>query len=161
VLQRSDDDGATWTDNLVLPVFARYWAGSRGPAGERLYLAGSRDPREGGSAAIGSVDGGAAWTQILAFEGGGANSDGPLVEFGGLAIDPANPSMIWLGLNRSAALAVPRTFEGEVLASGDGGLTWTSLSGSPLARINDLAIGIDGRFLFAATETGVYRLPLP
>ena len=160
VLQRSDDDGATWTDNLVLPVFARYWAGNRGPAGERLYLAGSREPREGGSAALVSLDGGASWVSIIAFEGGGLNLEGPLVEIGGLAFDPGDPTKIWLGLNRSAARASPRTFAGEVVVSGDGGMTWTPLSGGPLARLNDLVLGIDGRFLFAATESGVFRLPL-
>jgi hypothetical protein len=160
VLQRSDDDGASWTDNVVLPVFARYWAGSRGSAGEPLYLAGSREPREGGSAALLSLDSGASWVPILAFEGGGLNLDGPLVEMGGLALDPDDPTKIWIGLNRSAARASPRMFEGEVVLIGDGGGTWTSLSGDPLPRINDLVLGIDGRFLFAATETGVYRLPL-
>ena len=160
VLQRSDDDGATWTDNLVLPVFARYWAGNRGPAGERLYLAGSREPREGGSAALVSLDSGASWVPILAFEGGGLNLEGPLVEIGGLTFDPGDPTKIWLGLNRSAARASPRTFAGEVVVSGDGGMTWTPLSGGPLDRLNDIVLGIDGRFIFAATETGVYRLPL-
>jgi photosystem II stability/assembly factor-like uncharacterized protein len=161
VLQRSDDDGGTWTDNLVLPVFAQYFAGSRGAAGERLYLAGFREPREGGSAALVSLDGGVSWVPIIAFEGGGLNLEGPLVQIGGLAMDPVDPTSIWLGLNRSAVRASPRTFAGEVILSGDGGMTWAALSGGALARLNDLVLGIDGRYLFVATETGVYRRMLP
>jgi hypothetical protein len=44
------------------------------------------------------------------------------------------------------------------LASPDGGLTWLDLGGRDLGRIRNLALGIDGRYLYAATDHGLWRL---
>lgn len=47
-----------------------------------------------------------------------------------------------------------------VMASQDGGLSWSTLGQQPLPPIRDLVLGIDGLNLFAATRTGVMRMPL-
>jgi hypothetical protein len=42
-----------------------------------------------------------------------------------------------------------------------GGTSWQRLGGSDLGVVNDVAVGIDGRNLYAATTAGVWRLHLP
>ena len=106
---------------------------------------------------LASSDDGASWLPILSFEGGA--QQGQLVEVGGLAVDPADSTRLWVGLNRSASSVTPRTFAGEVTFSADGGQTWSHLGGG-LPSIHDLALGIDGQNLYAATDNGVYRLRL-
>ena len=44
--------------------------------------------------------------------------------------------------------------------STNGGSTWTDLTFPDAGDIHDLAVGIDGRNLYAATDNGVFRLPL-
>ena len=47
------------------------------------------------------------------------------------------------------------------MASNDGGASWTDLGQEDIgAEIRDLALGIDGANLYAATEGGVFRLNL-
>jgi hypothetical protein len=45
--------------------------------------------------------------------------------------------------------------------SHDAGANWTDLGAQNLSPVNDLAVGVDGRFLYAATSKGVYRLAIP
>ena len=104
--------------------------------------------------------GGASWSPILSFEGGGLKLEDTLVEIAGLALDPSDPMRIWIGLNRSTVRATPRAFAGEVVTSKDGGATWAAVTGETLPRLSDLVLGLDGRYLFAATESGVWRMPL-
>ena len=40
------------------------------------------------------------------------------------------------------------------------GATWSDLGPRDLGEIHDLALGIDGAWVFLATERGLWRLPL-
>jgi hypothetical protein len=44
-----------------------------------------------------------------------------------------------------------------VVTTPDGGATWCSLGLEPIGPVRDLVLGIDGRNLYAATDTGVWR----
>ncbi len=46
-------------------------------------------------------------------------------------------------------------------ASFDGGGIWHGVGQQDIAAVSDLVLGIDGRNLYAATETGVWRVALP
>ena len=45
--------------------------------------------------------------------------------------------------------------------SRDAGATWSELGARDLPKVSGLAVGIDGRYLYARTQKGVYRLALP
>jgi photosystem II stability/assembly factor-like uncharacterized protein len=45
--------------------------------------------------------------------------------------------------------------------SQDGGASWTDVSPSGMGSVRDVAIGIDGRMMFAAAQTGVWRATTP
>jgi hypothetical protein len=45
-----------------------------------------------------------------------------------------------------------------VRVSTDAGATWTDIGTLPVKSIYDLALGIDGANLYAATDQGVWRL---
>jgi hypothetical protein len=86
--------------------------------------------------------------------------DAPEVEIGGLAYDPAQPDRHYVGLNDCVGHFSQRTCAGRVTASSDGGATWAGLGGRALAKVNDLALGIDGLNVYAATDEGLWRLRL-
>jgi len=71
--------------------------------------------------------------------------------FGGLAYDPSEPDRVYVGLTYAG---------GGVKVSADGGSSWSDLGRQDLGEIHDLALGVDGRHLYAATDEGVYRLSL-
>lgn len=72
---------------------------------------------------------------------------------GGLGVDPQRPDRVYLAVNG--------TDGGAVRVSDDGGATWTRLGEGGLGQIGDLAVGIDGKMLFIATDRGVGRIRLP
>lgn len=80
-----------------------------------------------------------------------AAPSGSAAFFGGLAHDPANPNRVWVG--RAG------TQQG-VVYSEDGGATWQDFGRQDVGRVSDLALGIDGGNLFAATDQGVWRMRL-
>ena len=43
----------------------------------------------------------------------------------------------------------------------DGGASWLDASPEGMGRVSDVAFGVDGRMLFAASETGVWRASMP
>jgi hypothetical protein len=47
-----------------------------------------------------------------------------------------------------------------VALSTDGGQTWNDLGNQQTGKIADLVLGIDGRYPFLATDSGVARLAL-
>jgi photosystem II stability/assembly factor-like uncharacterized protein len=162
----SEDEGATWTERDV-EVFVDRLAGGRGVDPSRLYMSGRRVFYEGGSMVLASVDGGLAWSPILSFTGGQAGGplakpSGPVVQVGGIAVDPNDPARVWIALNRLVDLGGGHQgWGGEVVTSADGGATWADLGGAVLPRVADLALGVDGKHLFAGTAGGVFRLGLP
>ena len=76
-----------------------------------------------------------------------SSPSGPAI--GGLAYDPSFPDQVYAGLGN-----------GAVKVSSDGGGTWRDLGRQDLGRLDDLALGIDGMNLYAATEQGVWRIRL-
>jgi hypothetical protein len=82
------------------------------------------------------------------------------------------PSRAWMagweptGLaERTLSLQAPTsgaffaTTEAATLRSDDGGQSWTDL-GLAEQKVNDLALGVEGASLYAATDKGVFRMPL-
>jgi photosystem II stability/assembly factor-like uncharacterized protein len=142
-LGRSDDQGAHWTEVLRLSaVFPERLAGGQGPDPRRWYLGARRDARAGGGALmLRSDDGGATWDEVFATS----------AAFGGIAYDPSQPARVYVALNGD---------ESGVQVSVDGGLSWEPIGQGSLEQVRDLAVGIDGANLYAATDHGVWRLPL-
>ena len=159
-LQGSRDGGATWTD-LYTPKLAepRWLVVGGATAPGRLVMALNKDPRGGGSLVARSDDDGASWTTTLEFTGGGGMSGGgPDVNVVSLAADPTNPDRMLLGLSSTTgAWTAPPPLH----ASMDGGLTWTPSPTPDLGAIADVAYGIDGRMVFLATDSGVWRAAAP
>lgn len=101
--------------------------------------------RGGGSSAPSELlftrrhDRGASWRFLL-----NANDD-PSVGVAGLAYDPSAPDYLYLA----------PTGAGEaVQASPEGGETWQQLGADDKGRVTSLALGIDGRNLYAGTDRG-------
>jgi photosystem II stability/assembly factor-like uncharacterized protein len=153
-LRQSLDQGATWAD-LFEPqlAFPTRLVGGAGAAPGRLYLAANRDARAGGSSVFRSDDDGRNWSEVLGFRGGGTTEQPnlPNVQIGGLAYDPAAPNRVFVGLTEGGR---------GVRASSDGGRTWVNLGRQDLGQINALVLGINGRDLYAATDSGLWRLSL-
>ena len=95
---------------------------------------------------------------MLAFHDG---SPGTLVR--GLAYDPLDPDHVWV--ERTTGTVDPNdprtvTSSSQLQESGDGGVSWADL-GQPIeGSVNDLVLGVDGENLYAAAESGVWRLPV-
>ena len=70
---------------------------------------------------------------------------------GGLGYDPLVPDHVYIGLTYGG---------GGAKVSADGSNTWNDLGRQDLGEIHDLALGVDGRNLYAATDQGVHRLAL-
>jgi photosystem II stability/assembly factor-like uncharacterized protein len=148
-LEKSTDGGTSWSEVFdASPGVPRRLVGGQEVAPGRFYLGtgvyvhpifpySAREPTR----IFRTDDDGASWTPILAFR----DRSAPL---GGLAVDPTNPDRVY---------EAPR--QGGVNASADAGNTWSAL-GLEDPKMNDLAVGIDGSYLFAATDTGVWRLRL-
>jgi hypothetical protein len=142
VLRRSSDQGQTFAAVLSNPLhMPSRLVGGRGPTAGRFYVMMSSE--EANQVLYRSDDGGVTWIEAGSF--GSASS---LVEVRGLTYDPSMPDRVWVALE-----------PGGVKASEDGGQTWTDL-GPVNGPINDLALGVDGANLYAATTSGIVRLAL-
>jgi hypothetical protein len=142
VLRRSSDQGQTLQEVLFNTLrYPTRLVGGRGVAPGRFYAALTSE--ETSSALYRSDDGGVTWAEAATFGDPAAPAGIPA-----LAYDPAAPDRLWVGLD-----------QGGVKASEDGGRTWTD-AGPADWEVTDLAFGIDGANLYAATQTGVFRLPL-
>jgi hypothetical protein len=161
ILEVSRDLATTW-QQAAAPrgAFPSIIVGGGGADPSRLILAANTDARSGGSTVFTSPDDGATWMPILERTGGGTatGSKDPNVTVGGLAYNPAAPDTIYVALNSQANAFKPIDFATSRV-SNDGGATWTAL-GQRLPEVRALALGIDALNLFAATKTGVMRLPL-
>ena len=155
-LQESRDRGLTWT-TIYTPQLARphRLVGATPDRPQRLIVAMNKDLRGGGSSVVRSDDDGATWTKVLDYAGGGGmTGGGPNVGITGLSVDPTNGDRLLVGLS-----ANPGTWAMPPLLrlSLDGGTTWTDATSPGVTKVNDVAFGIDGRLMFAATDTGVWR----
>ena len=164
-LNHSANAGETWTEawngSAEELGYPSRLVGGQGAAPGRFYLAVNRDRRLGGSTLFRSDDDGATWTSMLVYRGGGSPGFGedPLtaaVEIGGLAYDPSNPERLYIGRQAFLTYSGPAD-GGAVAASVDGGATWSELGRQDVGAVSDLALGIDGRNLYAATDHGLWQ----
>jgi hypothetical protein len=149
----SRDRGSNWSTLSPSPfrsIFAELaGCGMRSPS--RLYLTDRQpDALDGPSNMtaflLRSDDGGQSWQQVRGGE------EGPGERIDRVSCDPTNPDRVFLlrSDGRTPGIRV----------SQDGGRTWGEVSLPDGATVSDLTVGIDGRYLFLATDTGVWRLPL-
>jgi photosystem II stability/assembly factor-like uncharacterized protein len=154
----STNQGTTWTRRGA-PSFEPYITGIRGFAGwqgstpDRLYVTTrhaettgqGRQTRLVGQSLFRSDDEGRTWTKLTSNAGQGTIESGALI--GDVAMDPADPDVVYLSTATS------------VQTSDDGGYSWEVL-GSDIPKVASIALGVDGRNLYAATEGGIFRLRL-
>lgn len=156
------DRGLTWT--TVIPEsgpdasFPEYFA--TGPEGT-VYVAGFRGPDLRGSVLWSSADGGQTWTRRFSDGQGRDTYDTPWLRTAGVAADPTRPGRAYAAFNEhvmpAATSSVTRT-RVVLKATTDGGATWIDVEADDPGEVFDIAVGVDGRALFAATSTGVWRL---
>jgi hypothetical protein len=185
-LTRSRDQGKTWGDwswgspegklpdrsGEIGDACYRYGGyptrvvGGQGAAPAVFYLGVNRDNRLGGSFVVRTGDDGATSTILLDLRGGGSPGfarcgDPAAVStlIGGLTYDPNQPDHIFVGFSGVPSLDSIDA-HGSVLASLDGGASWQSVGCEDVGPVHDLALGIDGRNLYASSDTGVWRLAL-
>jgi hypothetical protein len=140
--------------------------GGQGAAPAVFYMGVNRDNRLGGSFVVRTSDDGATSTLLLDLRGGGSPGfarcgDPAAVStlIGGLTYDPAQPDHVFVGFSGVPSLDSTEA-TGSVLASLDGGASWLSVGCQNVGPVHDLVLGIDGRNLYASTDTGVWRLAL-
>ena len=135
--------------------------GGQGAVPTRFYLGIWKDSRGGGSSLLRTDDDGRTWHLLLDYFGGGGmtpqDDPRPDVTIGGLAYDPAAPDRVYVGFNEQVKGQASTT---TVRASADAGATWTDLGVGIHGRVRALALGIDGRNLYAATHLGLFRMRL-
>jgi photosystem II stability/assembly factor-like uncharacterized protein len=161
-LDESRDRGSTFA-TIFTPRFAfpSRLVGGSGIEPGRYYLATNNDSRQGGSSLLVSADDAATWTPILEYAGGGTatGSTSPSITIGALSYDPTTPSRVFVSLHRHDDLRKPAA-NGGIVATSDAGASWSEIGSPEMPRVDDLALGIDGKYLFAASEQGVWRLAL-
>jgi hypothetical protein len=143
--------------------FPQAIVGGHSAAPQRWYLALNRDQRFGGSLLTRSDDDGATWATALDYVGGGLNDPDKSnwsIKIAALAYDAANPDSVFVARNAFVQGSPPTLTTSGVTVSQDGGQTWNDLGSQQVGTIADLALGIDGHYLFLATDRGVARLPL-
>jgi photosystem II stability/assembly factor-like uncharacterized protein len=138
-LELSVDRGASWTRVLASGSGRGQWYPKHFAAGPdgTIYVSGNGQV---GDVVVSSTDGGQTWRNVPTAPMAGAN---------GLATDPTQPGRLYAAGKNG------------VRRSDDGGSTWADLGSGTPGTLSDLALGIDQHFLFAATDSGVWRLPLP
>lgn len=125
-----------------------------------------------------SRDGGRTWTPI--------STDLPDLDIHGFARDPADPSRMWaylptgglwesidggarwtrvleggvllpLAVRTNSTTRLLGVDTGRLVASDDGGRTWTSLGMPPTYPLTSLAASSDGRIVYAGSADGLFR----
>ncbi len=94
-------------------------------------------------------DNGVTWQTVSGFteEDGSASS-------AALAQDRMDPERLYSGIGLAESPTGVKT-------SANGGVTWQELGRQDIGHVNDIAAGIDGKNLYAATDQGIWRLALP
>jgi len=171
IVRQSTDQGQTLTDWYAVREitadaatgFPKALIGGQGALPQRWYLALNRDPRFGGSVVVRSDDDGASWDTVLDYVGGGTFQQDPSafsVTIAGIAYDPDSPDTVYVARNSAFAGSPSTLVTSGVTVSTDAGQSWNDLGTQQMGELADLALGIDGRWLFAASDRGVARLAL-
>ena len=141
-LEQSLDAGTTWAVLFRPPrAFARALAFGEGPAAGRLYLSAHMGP-PGQGWLYRSDDDSATWSGMVAVQSS---------IIGGLASEPTNADRVYIGFSGGGS---------GVQTSPDGGGSWEPAGRGEIGAVAALALGIDGRNLYAAGERGLWRLRL-
>lgn len=155
----SKDQGSTWSIRGK-PVLDSYYTGITDLVGwegvlpDRLYVTTIHTEPSGpgksvrliGRSIYRSDDEGRGWKLLYSTAHSGEAETVPSVT--GLAYDPARPDIVFFS-----------TVSG-VRVSTDAGESWGDLGRQDLPRIRRIALGADGRTLYAATDGGLFRLHL-
>lgn len=151
-LRESRDQGASWSPSMLFRPreYPVRLAASARQAPARLYLLTTTPPRSAQppaprrSSLFRTDDDGQTWTEVAAFE------EAWLSWF---AADPDDPDRLYVKPDRSGP--------GSVDTSADGGMTWSNVERPISSGIGNLALGIDGRNLYAVTrDKSLWRLRL-
>ena len=148
--------------------------GGRGVSPERwyasVYMSGVEYSRMIRSKIMRSDDDGVTWTVVYEADGGDPDhNNGRSVDSAAtIAYDPQHPDDVYAVFSRfelaQGKSHQQHTFKGlAVKRSRDGGATWSELAvgDAPFDRWSvRLTVGVDSRYLYAATSKGVYRLAL-
>ena len=171
-LKHSTDQGQTfiysWSNpgasTVAAAGFPKSLAGGRGANPQRWYLSVNRDARAGGSFLVASDDDAVSWDTVLDYAGGGTESPDRDTSFSttmqAVAYDPSNPDTAYVARSGANAGYPPTPVTSGVTVTSDRGQTWNDLGNQQEGTLNDLALGIDGQYLFLATDHGVSRMPL-
>ena len=148
-LQGSLDQGETWSwlTDAYKGYPSRMIGGATSLPG-RFYLV-NRYPGSPGHSLSRTDDNGSTWTDATLKEPGAK-------DLGALTADPTAPDHIF-GV---FTFHDPQCCTTGLRTSLDGGQTWSRIDGPDVDMVSDLAVGIDGLNLYAATDRGVSRLPL-
>lgn len=142
-LELTVDRGATWQRLPIAGAVARIVGGHSAQL-PRYYVAAnsvpSRTPDYSTARVYRGENGVDDWSLVLTVPDARAIA---------LAYAPAAPDLAFVGFRH-----------GAVLVTEDGGQAWRALGSRDVGAVRDLALGIDGAYLFAATESGVWRLRL-
>jgi len=155
----SEDYGSTWTDRgkPALPGIHTEidrLVGWQGVMPGRLYVTTiHREPSRSGGidvmlgrSVFRSDDEGRNWTLLLTTVQPGVAEKVPSIT--GLAYDSARSDVVYVASSTG------------VRVSSDAGQSWSALGRQDLPRISGIALGVDSRNLYAATEGGLFRLRL-
>jgi len=139
-LQQTLDEGVSWTD-IFHPVglYPSRLVGGLGANVRRWYVGAYLAAPPAGGTYYRSDDDGSTWSSMLALSAGQS--------VGGLAYHPSAPDRVYAGLTT-----------GVVMASEDAGATWNTFGSAGLGSLEDLALSQDQGTLFAATNSGVWRV---
>jgi photosystem II stability/assembly factor-like uncharacterized protein len=142
----SHDQGKTLELSFSASLeYAHRLVGGRGVDPRRFFLASNRDRRAGGSTLFRSDDTARSWSSVLEHR---PDVDGPDVLLADVAYDPMLPDRVWIA-HAGAAYGVQLSL--------DGGDTWQDAGGQGLGQPLRLVLGIDGRSLYLATSSGLFR----
>jgi hypothetical protein len=173
VSRLSTDEGRTssaFPDLGTLTWSAHSAVGGQGVRPGRWYVSAFRSnilyTRVHHSKVLRTDDDGNSWTTVFEDDSGEPYSAArkPVDFVTELTYDPRRPDDVFAvfeqyALNKDRYKELePRGF--EVRMSRDAGMTWASLGSGDLPPVSRLAVGVDGRYLFAGTKTGVYRIAL-
>jgi hypothetical protein len=168
-LKQSVDYGQTFTDIYAnrdpgldtLSGYPKSIMGGQGVDPQRWYMAVNRDQRGGGSFLLSSDDDGGSWNAVLEYVGGGTQDPDKSnfsVTMAAIAFNPNTPDTVYLARGGAYPGYPPTPVTSGVSVSHDGGQSWDDLGNQQEGTISDLKLGIDGRYLFLATDHGVARM---